>query len=76
MRTSGVDIGERIREARKLAGVRVAELATALGVVKFTVYRWEVGYHRASIDSLNEIADYLRVSRAWLITGEGKARAA
>ena len=75
MRTRG-DIGRRIREARKLAGVRVAELAAALCVGMRTVYRWEQGRNSASIDTLNDIADHLGVSRVWLITGSGEVRAA
>ena len=69
-------IGRRIRETRKLAKVRVRELAAALGVVPRTVRRWELGRNSASIETLEAIADYLGVSRAWLITGQGEARAA
>jgi transcriptional regulator with XRE-family HTH domain len=75
MQTRG-DIGRRIRHARKLAGLRVVELAAALGIGTRTVYRWETGTHRASLESLEQVADFLRVSRAWLITGDGEARAA
>jgi transcriptional regulator with XRE-family HTH domain len=76
MRSTRGDIGTRIREARKLAGVRVRDICEALGVVPMTVYRWEQGKHRASLESLEQVADFLRVSRAWLLTGEGEARAA
>jgi transcriptional regulator with XRE-family HTH domain len=75
MQTRG-DIGRRIRAARKLAKVRVRELAEALSVVSMTVYRWETGKNRASLETLEAIADFLCVSRAWLITGDGEARAA
>ncbi len=71
------DIGKRIRFARgELATLRVAELAAELGVLPITVYRWETGKRRPSIETLEAIADFLRVSRAWLITGHGEARAA
>jgi transcriptional regulator with XRE-family HTH domain len=71
-----VELGKRIREARQLAGVRVVELAAFLGVAEDTVYRWEIGKHRAPAELLEALADFLRVSRTWLLTGQGEARAA
>lgn len=71
------EIGKRIRFARaELAMCRVAELAGELGVLPITVYRWETGKRRPSLDTLEQIASFLRVSEAWLITGHGEARAA
>lgn len=67
----------RIRFARcELAKVRCADLAQALGVGPRTVYRWERGNHRASVETLEAVADFLCVSRAWLITGHGEALSA
>lgn len=75
--TRGGEIGERIRYARaELATMRVATLAAELGVLPITVYRWETGKRMASLQTLERIADFLRVSRAWLLTGQGEARAA
>jgi transcriptional regulator with XRE-family HTH domain len=72
-----VAIGRRMRFARTaLADVRVEDLAAALGVASMTVYRWEWGAHRASVETLERVADLLSVSRAWLITGHGAAREA
>jgi transcriptional regulator with XRE-family HTH domain len=75
--TNRGDIGKRIRFARsELASLRVAELAAELGVLPITVYRWETAQRRVSLDTLERIADFLHVSRAWLVTGHGEARAA
>lgn len=71
------EIGKRIRFARtELAVMRVAELAAELGVLTITVYRWENGKSRASLETLEQIALALRVSLPWLLTGQGEARAA
>lgn len=71
------EIGKRIRFARsELAMCRVAELAQHLGVLPITVYRWETGKRQPSVPTLESIAAFLRVSFAWLVSGEGEARAA
>jgi transcriptional regulator with XRE-family HTH domain len=72
-------IGTRIREARKRAGFQSAgALATALGVAKTQVYRWERGEFTPGAQRLAEIASAVKVSLEWLVTGRGprKRRAA
>jgi transcriptional regulator with XRE-family HTH domain len=69
-------IGKRVREARKLAHLRVAEVAAAVQRLPLTVYRWEVGKCDPSLPDCRVVALLCNVSYAWLVTGEGRPRAA
>lgn len=57
------DLGPRIRELRKAAGMTGTELGRAAGLAessaKVTVHRWERGERVPSLDSLFRIADAL-----------------
>lgn len=64
------DIGKRIREARKAAGKTQEELASALGTTFQQVQKYEAGRNRVAASRLVEIADFLRVSPAWLLLGD------
>lgn len=68
------DIGRRVRVARKLAGLRVVELAHELGLVPATIYRWEWGRNDPSEEDCRVIATLCRVKYPWLMTGVGKPR--
>lgn len=68
------DLGKRIRFARELASLRVAELAALLEVEPNTVYRWEQGVRTPSLELLKRIADICSVSFGWLVSGEGEPR--
>jgi len=70
------EIGKRVRVARLLANLRVRDLAAAVQRLPITVYRWETGKNDPSRDDCHVIATLCNVSRAWLETGEGSARAA
>lgn len=48
--------GDRIREARKAAGLSAEDLAYRLGISVGTVYRWEQGKHAPSLGKLRLVA--------------------
>lgn len=50
------DMGNKIREARKQAGMAQKDLAAAVHVETMTVSRWERGAHAPSLDMLETIA--------------------
>jgi transcriptional regulator with XRE-family HTH domain len=62
-------IGERIRSARKAAGLNQASLATRIGVTQPAVASWESGQHDPRRLMLARIADALGVSIGWLAGG-------
>ena len=64
-----VEFGQRMQEARKLAGMTQEELADVLGIDKNHVSRLERGAKACSIDILVEISAALRVSTDYLLTG-------
>jgi transcriptional regulator with XRE-family HTH domain len=74
MSMPGGELGPRLREARLLAGLRVAQVAEALGCLPITVYRWEVGRTKPSIELCIAIADLTKVDIRWLVSGRGKPR--
>jgi transcriptional regulator with XRE-family HTH domain len=61
--------GERIRLARKWAGLNQDEVATRMGLSRASVSNWELGQgiKRANLLSFAQIAG---VSAEWLMTGE------
>lgn len=63
-------IGDRIRHARKEAGINQAELAQRVGVSQPAVANWESGVHDPRRVMLAKIADVLRVSPEWLASGD------
>ena len=63
-------IAERIRTARKTAGLSQEALAESLGVTKFTVCRWEKGsVTGVSLRKLHDIARAVGVSGQFLLYG-------
>jgi prephenate dehydratase len=64
------EIGERIRRARKAAGLSQAELADAVHVSQATVSSWEGGSHGPSHENFEEIAKAVGRSPGWLAFGE------
>ena len=64
-----VEFGQRMQEARRLAGMTQEELADVLGIDKNHVSRLERGVKACSIDILVEISAALRVSTDYLLTG-------
>ncbi|MEZ5896520.1 MAG: helix-turn-helix transcriptional regulator [Parvularculaceae bacterium] len=66
-------IGERIRSARKAAGVNQATLAERVGVSQPAVANWESGVHDPRRLALAKIAEALGVSPEWLAGGARSA---
>lgn len=63
---------DRIRHARRLAGLSQAALAKQVGVVPSAVAQWE-GSSKTSptVEHLTRIAQVTNVAFEWLVTGRG-----
>lgn len=68
---SGMNIGDRVRRARKNAGLTQKQLGDAVGVRQATISDLEKGESRSSA-YLVQIADVCSVSAEWLATGKGE----
>lgn len=66
-------IGDRIRHARKSAGLNQAALAARVGVTQPAVANWESGVHDPRRMMLAKLADALSVSLEWLAEGQRSA---
>ncbi|MFZ5616208.1 MAG: helix-turn-helix domain-containing protein [Pseudomonadota bacterium] len=64
-----LSIGERIKTARKSAGVSQVDLAKKVGVTQPAVANWESGVHDPRRLMLAKIAEALQVSPDWLASG-------
>ncbi|MBY0421599.1 MAG: helix-turn-helix domain-containing protein [Parvularculaceae bacterium] len=62
-------IGDRIRQARKRAGLNQSELAERLGVTQPAVANWESGVHDPRRVVLAKLADALNTPLDWLADG-------
>jgi transcriptional regulator with XRE-family HTH domain len=60
-------IGERLKEARKLAGLSQGHVAKMLGLHRPSVSEMEAGNRRVSADELARLAEIYDVSAAWLL---------
>lgn len=66
-------IAERLKEARKLAGLSQNRVAKMLGLHRPTISEMEAGNRRVSADELARLAEIYDVSVAWLVgTGPEK----
>ena len=64
------DVGKRLREARKAAGLTLRELANEAGFANYqTIDHIERGKQRASVDQIESLACALDGSPAWLAFG-------
>ena len=64
------DVGKRLREARKAAGLTLRELAERAGIANYqTIDNIERGKQRASVDQIESLAHALGISPAWLAFG-------
>lgn len=61
------DLGTRIREARKVAGLSQTSLADAVGTTQGMVSSWETGARTPTADGLVRLATALGVSTDWLL---------
>ena len=60
-------IAERLKEARKLAGLSQGHVARILGLHRPSVTEMEAGNRRVSADELARLAELYDVSVAWLL---------
>ena len=63
-------IAERLKEARKLAGISQGHVAKLLGLHRPSVSEIEAGHRRVSADELARFAEIYDVAVTWLL-GEG-----
>ena len=68
-------IGQRIREARKRSGMKQDELGTRVGIGKSSISEWESGKRSPDIDKIEDIANALNVSAAYLMGWESEPSA-
>ena len=66
-----MEIGARIKELRKLRGIKQEDFAEGLGVSVQTVSRWENGVNYPDISMLPAIASFFRVTADYLLGLEG-----
>ena len=66
-----VTVGQRIRKARKEAGLTQAELGTRLGVAYQSIAQWECGCRNHKYESLQNIAKALNVNVLTLLGEKG-----
>lgn len=64
-------VGRRILAARLDAGLSASRMAERLGVSVNSLRRWENGKNPPPSTLVGSVADLLKVTRAWLLTGEG-----
>lgn len=64
-----LSIGDRIKNARKKAGLSQTDLAERVGVTQPAVANWESGVHDPRRLMLAKIAETLKVSAEWLASG-------
>lgn len=64
-------ISDRIRQARKSAGLTIHKLADQLEVTPSAVAQYESGRSGLRIETAMKMADALGVSLQWLVSGEG-----
>ena len=62
-------IGQRIKDARKKAGMTQAELASKLDIPPQSIGQWERGERRPKLETLDRIAAALGVESFYLQTG-------
>lgn len=63
-------LGQRIRRARHGAGLKLEEVADDLGVNKSALHRWETGERKATLPTLQHIADALGVKLDTLLADD------
>jgi transcriptional regulator with XRE-family HTH domain len=70
VRPETIEVGNKVREIRKRAGLTMQQLANAIGVSLLTVQRIETGKVSPSVVLLSEIAYHLRYPLTAFIGGE------
>lgn len=67
-------IGERIRERREALGLSMTALGKLCGVSRAAVHQWEAGDTSPKRATLPKVAEALKVSLAWLVSGNDLLR--
>jgi len=62
-------IGERLRSARRRAGLKQAEAARQVGVSRTTISNWEVGLAEPQIGHAAQMATLYGVALDWIASG-------
>ena len=70
MRQSQIELGNKIREIRKGAGLSMKALAEKVGVTLLTIHRIETGKVSPSVALLSEIAYHLNYPISSFVAGE------
>lgn len=66
------NIGQRIKELRKMLGLTQKEFANRIGKSTISIAKWEAGDRTPDESTLKLIAKEFGVSEEWLKTGEGE----
>ena len=66
-----MNFGDRLRGLRERAGLTQEEVATALGLTRPAVGRWETGRSRPRLDKLEQLAGILGTTAYYLLNGDG-----
>lgn len=64
-------LAQRVRHARKKRGLSQEKLAERLNISRGACGHWERGIAKPSTQNLFLLAQILRISTNWLLTGEG-----
>jgi transcriptional regulator with XRE-family HTH domain len=67
-----IEIGKRIRLARKARGLKQADVSKHLGIDRVNVTQWESGDTAPARERLPVLADLLDVDVSWILTGKGR----
>jgi len=65
-----IEIGKRLREARKRLGYRQAEFAVALDVTEEHYRKYELGSVRLSAEKMALLFDKFGISPTYIVTGK------
>lgn len=65
------EFGTRIKQARTVAGLYQAELASKAGITKRQISLYESGHAHPREGTLEKLAKALNVTSQWLLTGQG-----
>lgn len=67
-----MSINERIKQARRAAGLTQRQLGDSIGAIYATISNYETGRVIPDASKLGEIAEATGVSTEWLISGKKK----
>ena len=70
MRDFGIEVGNRLQELRKNAGYTQEQLAEKVNISSNALSNYETGIRLMRIDTAQEIADALKISTDYLLTGK------